>query len=130
MEVRTILATLWIAVGFCLVTDAILGVFKPGYIQGLIEGQIDGINITQNVLIGNAFIIMMPALMAVLSLILAYPAIRWLNFIACGVFIALILMTYVYYLTQGVQTWTYYNVLKVFELVLYALIIRYSWSWV
>ena len=130
MEVRIILSTLWIAVGFCLVTGAVLGVFKPGYIQGLIDGEIDGINITQNVLTGNAFIIMTPALMAVLSLILAHPTIRWLNLIICGVFIVLILMTYVYYMTQGVQTWAYYNVLKIFELALYALIIRYSWSWV
>jgi len=130
MEVRIILAVMWVAVGFCLVTGAILGVFKPGYIQGLIDGQIDGINITQNVLIGNAIIIMLPALMAVLSLILSHPAIRWLNLITCGVFIALILLTYVYYLTQGVQTWTYYNVLKIFELALYALIIKYSWTWV
>ena len=129
MEVRIILATLWIAVGFCLVTGAILGLFKPGYIQGLIEEQIDGIKITQNVLLGNAFIIMMPALMAVLSLILTYPAIRWLNLIACAFFIVLILMTYVYYMTQGVQTWMYYNVLKIFELALYTLIIKYSWSW-
>jgi len=130
MEVRIVLATIWIAVGFCLVTGAILGVFKPGYIQGLIDGEIDGISITQNVLTGNAFIIMFPALMAVLSLVLAYPLIRWLNLIACGFFIVLILMTYVYYLTQGIQTWTYYNVLKIFELALYALIISYSWNWV
>ena len=130
MEVRIILVTAWIAVGFCLVSGAILGVFKPGYIQGLINGEIDGIDITQNVLTGNAFIIMTPALMAVLSLILVHPMIRWLNLISCGVFILLILMTYVYYMTQGIQTWTYYNVLKLFELALYSLIIRYSWIWV
>ena len=130
MDVRIILAALWVAVGFCLVTGAVLGLFKPGYIQGLIEGEIDGIKITQNVLTLNAFTIMMPAIMAVLSLTLGHPLIRWLNLGVCGVYLVLVLMTYGYYLTQGVETWAYYNVLKVFELALYGLIIKYSWSWV
>ncbi|MCW4013640.1 MAG: DUF6326 family protein [Candidatus Bathyarchaeota archaeon] len=128
-NIRIILAALWVAVGFCLVTGAILGLFKPGYIQGLIDGEIDGIKITQNVLTGNAFIMMMPAFMAILSLTLGHPAVRWLNLIICGVLMLLILMTYAYYLTQGVHTWVYYNVLKIYEVTLYFLIIKYSWGW-
>ena len=130
MDVRFILAALWVAVGFCLVTGAVLGLFKPGYIEGLIEGEIDGIKVTQSVLTGNAFTIMLPAFMAVLSLVLGHPWVRWLNLLVCGVYLVLILMTFAYYLTEGVQSWTYTYVLKLFEVVLYGLIIRYSWGWV
>jgi hypothetical protein len=130
VDVRIILAALWVAVAFCLAFGAILGFFKPGYIQGLMDGEIDGIKVTQNVLIGNAVLMVIPGVMGFLSLTVPYPMIRWVNLFVCVVYGVQILMAYAYYLTYKIQTWRYYNVLKVAEVILYALIIWYNWNWV
>ena len=129
-DTRIIVAFLWMAVAFCLAFGAILGLFKHGYIQGLIDGEIDGINITQNVLLGNAVIMMAPAFMAFLSLVIQLPTIRWLNLIVCCSYLLLILMTYGYYFSYNIKTWHYYNILKTVEIILYALLIRYNWKWI
>ena len=129
-DTRIIVAVLWMGVAFCLAFGAILGLFKQGYIQGLMDGEIDGIKITQNVLLGNAVIMMIPAFMGFLSLSLQYPSIRWLNLIVCSMYILLILMTYGYYFSYNIQTWNYYNILKAMEIALYALLIWYNWKWI
>lgn len=130
VDVRIILTALWVAVAFCFASGAVLGLFKPGYIQGLIEGEIDGIKVTQNVLIGNAVLMVAPAVLGFLSLAMSYPMIRWVNLIVCFVYVVQILMAYAYYITYKIQTWRYYNVLKVTEVILYALIVWYNWNWV
>ena len=129
-DTRIIVTILWIAVALCFVVGAILGLFKQGYIQGLIDGEIDGIKITQNVLLGNAVIMMVPGVMGFLSLIVQYPTIRWLNLLVCCLYIVLILMTYGYYFSYNIQTWHYYNILKTLEISLYTLLIWYNWKWI
>ena len=56
-DVRLILSALWVAVTFCSVFSAILGNYKPGFLEGMMAGEVDGIKTTQNVLVGNAIMI-------------------------------------------------------------------------
>jgi hypothetical protein len=53
-DVRLILSALWVAVTFCSVFEAILGFVKPGYLKGVMAGEIDGIRVTQVVLVARA----------------------------------------------------------------------------
>ena len=129
-DVRLILSALWVAVAFCLIFVAHLGLTKPGYIEGLIAGEIDGIKFTPNVVVGNAITMIIPSVMVFLSLTVPYPMIRWVNIIFSIGFLGIILMTLAYYFTYKVQYGAYYYVFKFTESVLYALIIRYAWMWV
>jgi len=129
-DVRLILSALWVAVAFCLIFVAHLGLTKPGYIEGLIAGEVDGIKFTSNVVVGNAITMIIPSVMVFLSLTVPYPMIRWVNIIFSIGFLGIILMTLAYYFTYKVQYGAYYYVFKFTESVLYALIIWYAWMWV
>ena len=129
-DVRLFLSALWVAVTFCTVFSAILGNLKPGYLEGVLAGEVDGIKTTQGVLIGNAIVMVIPSVMVFLSLTLSYPIIRWANII-CGIFfIGVILLTNAYYFNYNVQTWVYYYIFAGTQIVLYALIVWYAWKWV
>jgi len=129
-DVRLILLSLWAAVDFCLVFAAILGNYKPGHLKGMIEGEVDGIKTTQGVVVGNAIMMAIQSVMVFLSLILPYPIISWVNIILGIFFIGVVFMTLAYYFTHKIQTWVYYYVFVVTEIVLYGLIVWYAWVWV
>jgi hypothetical protein len=129
-DVRLILSALWVAVTFCSVFEAILGFLKPGYLKGVMAGEIDGIPVTQVVLVGNATMMVIKSVMFFLSLTLPYPIISWANIILGILFTGVILMTLSYYFTKKVKTWAYYYVFAATEIVLYALIIWHAWKWV
>jgi len=129
-DVRLILSALWVAVTFFSVFEGILGFVKPGYLKGVLAGEVDGIQITQGVMVGNAIMMVIKSVMFFLSLTLSYPIIRWTNIILCIAFFVLILMTFGFYFTTKVQIWVYYYVFSASEIVLYALIFWYAWKWV
>jgi hypothetical protein len=129
-DVRLFLSALWVALTFCLVFAAILGNYKPGFLEGMMAGEVDGIKITQGVLIGNAIMMVIPSVMVFLSLTLPYPIIRWANIILGIFFTGVILMTLAYYINFNIQTWAYYYIFVATEIVLYALIVWYAWKWV
>jgi hypothetical protein len=129
-DVRLILSALWVAVTFFSVFEGILGFVKPGYLQGVLAGEVDGIQITQRVMVGNTIMMVIKSVMFFLSLTLSYPIIRWTNIILCIAFFVLILMTFGFYFTTKVQIWVYYYVFSASEIVLYALIFWYAWMWV
>ncbi|UCC58464.1 MAG: hypothetical protein JSW14_00620 [Candidatus Bathyarchaeum sp.] len=128
-DVRLILFALWVAVDFCLVFAAILGNYKPGHLKGMIAGEVDGIQTTQEVLVGNAIMMVIPSVMVFLSLTLPYPIIRWANIIVGIFFIGVVFITLAYYFTHNIQTWAYYYVFVITEIVLYGLIVWYAWVW-
>jgi hypothetical protein len=129
-DVRLILSALWIAVTFCSGFEAILGFLKPGYLDGVMVGDIDGIQVTQLVLVGNAVMMVIKSVMVFLSLTIPFPIIRWTNIILVILFIGIIIMQLGYYFTSGIQKWAYYYVFMLAEIVLYALIASYAWNWV
>jgi len=129
-DVRLLLSALWVAITFCTVFEGILGFIKPGYLNGVMVGEIDGIPVTQVVLVGNAVMMVIKSVMFFLSLTLPYPIIRWTNIGLVIFFIVIIFMMFGYYYTSSIQTWAYTYVFILTEIVLYALIGWYSWKWV
>jgi hypothetical protein len=128
-DVRLILLALWVAVNFCLVFAAILGNYKPGHLKGMIAGEVDGIQTTKEVLVGNAIMMVISSVMVFLSLTLPYPIIRWANIILGIFFIYVVFITLAYYFTHNILTWAYYYVFVITEIVLYGLIVWYAWVW-
>jgi hypothetical protein len=93
-------------------------------------GAIDGIQVTQMVLVGNAVMMVIKSVMVFLSLTVPFPIIRWVNIVLVISFIGIIIMQLGYYFTSDIQKWAYYYVFTLSEIGLYALIVWYAWNWV
>ncbi len=99
--------------------------YKPGIIEGILEGKAGSIKITQAFLLGSAILMAIPVLMVVLSLTVAYPTIRWAN-IVLGILYSVVMI--VTMLMSG--TWAYYIFFGIVEVVLTATIAWTAWNWV
>ena len=124
-DVRIIISALWVSVMFLYVYGDLKSLYKPGLIEGIIAGKAGEIKITQVFLLGSAILMAIPALMVVLSLTVAYPAIRWTN-IVLGILYSVVMI--VTMLMSG--TWAYYIFFGIVEVVLTATIAWTAWNWV
>ncbi len=124
-DVKIKLAGLWTAVMFCYAYADILAHMRSDIIQGIIAGELEGIQITQEMLVASAILMLIPILMVFLSLALKAKANRWANMILGIVYVAINLITI---LTTG-GAWVYYYVFAVVEVVFSALIAWYAWRW-
>jgi hypothetical protein len=124
-DVRIIISALWVSVMFLYVYGDLKSLYKPGLIEGIIAGKAGEIKITQVFLLGSAILMAIPALMVVLSLTVAYPAIRWANIILGILYSVVMIVTM---LMSG--TWAYYIFFGIVEVVLTATIAWTAWNWV
>ena len=83
VEVKNILAFLWIAVMLCYLLGDVMRIFAGDFKPGEIEGK----PMTQSMLIGMAVIMVIPIVMAFLSLIIDFPINGWVNIIVAIFFI-------------------------------------------
>ncbi len=83
-DVRIILAGLWIALMLTYLLGDVLRIFA-GHFK---PGEINGVPMTQAMMMLIAVIMLIPILMIVLSLTVPFPLIRWINLgAAVGLFI-------------------------------------------
>jgi len=124
INVKIKLSALWAAVMFLYAYADIKAFFRPGIIEGLIEGKAGDFEITQGFLLGSAVIMAIPSVMIFLSLSLKAKANRWANFILGVVYTGIILGT----LLMG-GAWAYYIFYAVIEMILTGLIAWYAYKW-
>jgi hypothetical protein len=124
VDTRIILSALWATVMFLYAYGDLKTFYKPGIIEGILEGKAGSIKITQVFLLGSAVLMAIPALMIFLSLTVSYPVIRWVNIIL-GIFYSGVMV--VTMLMQG--TWAYYIFFGIVEVVLTVTIAWYAWNW-
>ena len=89
-NVKTTLAALWIALMFLYAYADILGFYRAENVEGVLAGELGGVEITPMLLVGSAILMMVPIAMIVLSLTLRATANRWANLIV-GVVYAVVL---------------------------------------
>ena len=63
IDVKLKLAALWIVLMFCYTYADILGFYAPGNLEELISGEIAGIQMTQELLLGSALLMVVPSIM-------------------------------------------------------------------
>jgi hypothetical protein len=118
-DVKIILSATWVALMLTYLLGDVLriyaGDFKPG--------EMAGMKITQNLLLGIAILMAIPIIMVFLSLTLDYPLNRWANIIAAIVFFGFNLL--------GLPTYrsNYDRFLILVGLGFNALTIWYAWQW-
>ncbi len=117
-SVRIILAGGWIAMMLTYLLGDVLRVFAGSFTPGEIGGRAA----SEWMWVAAAAVLAIPILMIVLSLVLPYPAVRWL---CIGVAIFMVLFNLV-----GLPYPTLVdNVLIVFSFVFNGLIVWYAWNW-
>lgn len=117
-SVRIILAGVWTVLMLTYLLGDVLRIFAGDFIPGEIDGQ----PATQSMWMLAALTMLVPIVMVVLSLTLAYPSIRWISIVAAA---ALVLFNLAGLPYDGL----YDNFLIVVGFIFNGLIIWYAWTW-
>jgi hypothetical protein len=124
IPVQAKLAALWASLMLLYLYVDLLSLYQPGVIEGILDGRVWELDITQTWAIGALALMAIPIAMVPLSLTLPARANRLTNLIVATVYAAVSIANAV-----G-ETWTYYFVLAVgLELAVLALVLRYAWTW-
>ena len=86
LSFRTRVAVLWVAVAVALSGSLLLGVFVPGALGELLAGEIEGQTLTDAVGYGLAMLVVIPLVMAVVTLLINDRVNRYVNLIAALAF--------------------------------------------
>jgi len=116
--VRIILSGLWVALMLIYLLGDVLRIFAGDFTAGEVDGQ----EANQWMWVVAAATMLIPIVMLVLSLTLAYPAIRWVSIVA-AIFLVLFNLAGLPY--AGL----YDNLLIVVGFVFNGLIVWYAWTW-
>ena len=125
INIKIKLAGLWASMLFLFIYVDYFGLFIPGFMEKIIEGEVGhtGIQISQVFLLAVIILMMIPSLMIFLSLALPAKANRLTNIIV-GIFNIVVVV-------GGLigESWAYYIFASIVELVLLSLIVWYAWKW-
>ena len=122
VPVRLKLSGLWASVMSCYIYGDFLGLYRPGDIQGILDGAGLLGPSSQGSLLAVATLIAVPAVMIFLSLVLIPALARWMNILVGAILTVIVLMT-----IPG--SWAFYILLSAIEAVLQLLVIWYAWRW-
>jgi hypothetical protein len=117
-DVRVVLAGLWVAVMLTYLLGDVLRLMAGDVVPGEIAGRAAG----QGTWLLIALSMMVPIVMVVLSLVLPYPAIRWVTLVVAALVVVFNLAGLPY---KG----HYDNVLILVSFVFNALTAWYAWTW-
>ena len=123
-DLRTSLSTLWIFVMFNYLYCDIVSLMDSELLKQYLTGNVDGLDLTPQFLLGAAALMEIPISMIVLSRITNERTSRWLNIVAGTV------MTLVQSATLLLGTPAmYYVFFSAIEITCTALIVWYAWKW-
>lgn len=123
IHVRMKISALWVSLTLCYIYGDYFGLYKPGKLQGMLEGIMGPLGpTTQAALLGSAIAVAIPSVMVFLSLVLKPNLNRWVNIVLGVIYTIIMLIT-----MPG--AWAFYIFLGVVEVVLSALIVWYAWNW-
>ena len=125
VNVKIILAALWISVMFIYVYADIKTLFQPEIPEQIIAGVIAGMTINQMFLFAAAVLMSIPPTMIILTLVLKPGVNRWLNIVVSFLHLVLIIITR---FVPG-KIWYYYIYYQSLEAVIHILIIWFAWRW-
>jgi Family of unknown function (DUF6326) len=101
-----------------------VGFFEPGVIEHIMEGELYGMQLTPELILGTTIMMLVPLAMAFLSLVLKDLIDRWTNVVLGIVYTGICLFDW---LSSPVQP-VYAVVLYVTKIAASALIVWYSWK--
>ncbi len=125
VDVKVVLSGLWISMLFVFAYVDIFGFWRADVINGALTGKVPGAGLTinQSFLVFTTIYILIPSLMVVVSLLAPARINRTANIVASVIYAASVVAAVV-----G-ETWGYYIVGSVVEVVLLLAIARVAWTW-
>ena len=118
VDTRIILSGFWVAVMLTYLLGDVLRIFAGDFKAG----EIGGMQPSQAMWLGIAFLMLIPIVMVVLTLTLKYPAIRWANIILA-----------IFWLVFNLSALSGYKAYDKFLLIVSmgfnAMTIWYAWKW-
>jgi hypothetical protein len=118
---KALLSTLWIFVLFNIVFRDIHEILRPGFLEEVMTGTVNGVQMTEGFLLLGGMMLEIPIAMVLLSRVLPYRANRWANIIAGPIAIALIVF--------GGPSDLDDMFFATIEVVTLLLIVWYAWKW-
>jgi hypothetical protein len=118
-DVRIILSGLWVATMLVYLLGDVLRIFAGDFTAG----EMDGVRATPAMWMGAALIMLIPILMVVLSLVVPYPAIRWINVVVAALLV-------VFNIAGLPYPGLYDNFLIAVSFLFNGVVIWYAWTWV
>ncbi|MBN8261679.1 MAG: hypothetical protein J0L59_05085 [Xanthomonadales bacterium] len=119
---RLQLAALWASLTFCYLYGDYFGLYKPGKLERMLDGAGPMGPTTQGSLLFVALLLVVPGLMACLSLALPVRTTRWLN-IGLAIFFA------VFVAITMPGAWWFYLAYSSIEILLCGAIAWLAWRW-
>ncbi len=121
MDMKAKLSTLWIFVLFNIIFAEFHKFLQPGFLEEVITGFVNGVQMTQGVLLLGAIVLEIPIAMVLLSRVLKYRVNRWVNIIAGAIAIAFVIVN----VSTDLDNIFFTTIVVVFL----SLIVWYAWKW-
>lgn len=121
MDIKALLSTLWIFVLFNMIFRDLHEFGRPGFLEEIMTGIVNGVQITEELMLLGGIMAEVPISMVLLSRVLKYRINRWANIIAGSITIAMII-------NNGVKDLDDIFFAAI-EIVALALIIWCAWKW-
>ena len=121
MNMKAKLSTLWIFMLLNVSFDDIHGLLKPGFLEEIMTGTVNGTQMTEGLLLLGAVMIEVPIAMVLLSRVLKYRVNRWVNIIAGAMTIALVINN-----RPAAPDQIFFATIEVVTMLL---IVWYAWKW-
>ena len=118
-DVRIILSALWVATMLTYLLGDVMRIFAGDFTAG----EIQGVQMTQIMLMGMVIFMVIPVVMVVLSMTLQYPVIRWANIIVAVVFFGFNIIS-----LSGYSAYDIF--LLIVSMGFNVLTVWYAWKWV
>ncbi len=91
MDIKALLSTLWIFVLFNMIFRDLHEFGRPGFIEEIMTGIVNGVQITEELMLLGGIMAEVPISMVLLSRVLNYRINRWTNIFAGTITIAMII---------------------------------------
>jgi hypothetical protein len=125
VDVKVVLSGLWISMLFVFAYVDIFGFWRADVINGALTGTVPGAGFTinQSFLVFTTIYVLIPSLMLIFSLVAPVRINRTANIVVSLLYAVSVVVSAV-----G-ETWTYYVLGSVFEVLLLLNIARVAWTW-
>lgn len=126
LALKVRLSVLWLFGQVTLLTFFVLEFLEEGIMEGIIEGNMRGLALGRETLLFYAVTLLIPLIMAFLSLTLKDSVNRWANIIVGVVYAGLYLSDLIAHLSNP---YAYAILMGISSVVAQVLIVWYAWKW-
>jgi len=128
LRCRTRLSVLWVIMAVGTVASMFLSLLMPGVIEGIMAGEMEGMELTEGMMGIYALFFIIPIALAIVSLTLKGSANRWLNFIFGIIWVVWFIVEIVGHATGGEAVPFAMWLMIIAGIMISACIVYFAWN--